>query len=292
MLKKRLVTLGLSTVISASLLVPVNALTPTNTCQASPQEMKPGLENVQANYKKYKADGKAFKQVKINNNSYEKYRTYRKCTPNKTSFTQEEILARLNACTERIEEAYEKGMISEERYNRIKEYLGEKIKKVENWEKETTKPDAGNQTPKPDTGTDTNKPDKTTNQGISAKEQQMVNLINEARRQNGLKPLIVDTKLTELARMKSKDMIDNNYFSHNSPTYGSPFDMLKNFGVSYKSAGENIAGNQTVEKAHESLMNSPGHRRNILSSDYTHIGIGIQEGGKYGTMFTQMFIKK
>ncbi|WP_432665878.1 CAP domain-containing protein [Wukongibacter baidiensis] len=288
MLKKRLVTLGLSTVISASLLVPVNALTPTNTCQARQQDMKPSLENFQANYK---------------NNTYKKYKTYRRCTPYKTSFTKEDILARLNACLDQIEEAYEKGMISEDRYDRIKGYLGEKIEKVENWEKETTKPDTGNETPAPETGnetpnpdtgtdTDTNKPDQTTNQGISAKEQQMVNLINEARRQNGVKPLIVDTKLTELARMKSKDMIDNNYFSHNSPTYGSPFDMLKNFGVSYRSAGENIAGNQTVERAHESLMNSPGHRRNILSPDYTHIGIGIQEGGRYGSMFTQMFIKK
>jgi uncharacterized protein YkwD len=87
-------------------------------------------------------------------------------------------------------------------------------------------------------------------------------------------------------------MIDNNYFSHNSPKYGSPFDMMKSFGIKFVHAGENIAGNQTVQAAHNALMNSPGHRQNILSTDYTHIGIGIQKGGSYGNMFTQQFISK
>ncbi len=132
----------------------------------------------------------------------------------------------------------------------------------------------------------------TTNQSISSSEQQMINLVNQSRAQNDLPALQSDNQLSEIARIKSKDMIDGNYFSHNSPTHGSPFDMLKNFGVSYIKAGENIAGNQTVEKAHEALMNSSGHRQNILSSEYTHIGIGIQEGGQYGNMFTQMFIQK
>lgn len=132
----------------------------------------------------------------------------------------------------------------------------------------------------------------TTNQGINNQEQQMINLVNQSRQQNGLPALKADNQLSEIARIKSKDMIDKNYFSHNSPTYGSPFDMLKNFGVSYIKAGENIAGNQTVEKAHEALMNSPGHRANILNSEYTHIGIGIQKGGNYGNMFTQIFIRK
>jgi uncharacterized YkwD family protein len=132
----------------------------------------------------------------------------------------------------------------------------------------------------------------TTNQGISSSEQEMLNLVNAARKQNGLSPLKSDNQLIDVARMKSKDMIDKNYFSHNSPTYGSPFDMLKSFGISYLKAGENIAGNQTVQKAHDALMNSPGHRKNILSPDYTHVGIGIQEGGNYGNMFTQIFVKK
>lgn len=127
---------------------------------------------------------------------------------------------------------------------------------------------------------------------LTSMEQQMVTLINQERSQNNLPALQVDTQVTNVARVKAQDMIDNNYFSHNSPKYGSPFDMMKSFGVHYVKAGENIAGNQTVQKAHEALMNSPGHRENILSPDYTHIGIGIKQGGQYGNMFTQMFLSK
>lgn len=120
----------------------------------------------------------------------------------------------------------------------------------------------------------------------------MVQLVNKARAENNLPALKVDTELANVARIKSQDMIDNNYFSHNSPTYGSPFDMMKDFGINYVQAGENIAGNQDVQKAHDALMNSPGHRKNILSPDFTHIGIGIRKGGQYGNMYTQMFISK
>lgn len=127
---------------------------------------------------------------------------------------------------------------------------------------------------------------------LSAAEQQMVDLVNKSRADNDLPALKVDVALANVARTKSKDMIDNSYFSHNSPTYGSPFDMMKSFSIRYIKAGENIAGNQTVQAAHDALMKSPGHRANILSSDYTHIGIGIVEGGSYGNMFTQMFISK
>ncbi|GMQ61662.1 CAP domain-containing protein [Vallitalea maricola] len=132
----------------------------------------------------------------------------------------------------------------------------------------------------------------TTNKNISNEEQQLINLINESRKQNGLKALTADNQLSEIARIKSKDMIDNNYFSHNSPTYGNPFDMLKNFGIQYLSAAENIAGNKSVQEAHEALMNSPGHRKNILNPEFTHVGVGIQKGSKYGYMFTELFIKK
>lgn len=127
---------------------------------------------------------------------------------------------------------------------------------------------------------------------LSAAEQQMVDLVNKARAENNLPALKVDIALANVARTKSQDMIDNSYFSHNSPTYGSPFDMMKSFSIRYIKAGENIAGNQTVQAAHDALMKSPGHRANILNSDYTHIGIGIVEGGSYGNMFTQMFISK
>lgn len=118
----------------------------------------------------------------------------------------------------------------------------------------------------------------------------MVNLVNQARTENGLPALQVDTQLVQLARMKSQDMITNNYFSHTSPTYGTPFQMLTNYGVSYRTAGENIAGNSSVTAAFTSLMNSPGHRANILSSSYTSVGIGVVSGGPYGEMITQLFI--
>lgn len=127
-------------------------------------------------------------------------------------------------------------------------------------------------------------------QGLTAEEQQMLNLVNTERQKNGLKPLKANLELTKVARVKAKDMIDKGYFDHNSPTYGSPFDMMEQFGISYRTAGENLAGNQTVEKAHTSLMNSDGHRANILNSGYTEVGIGIVDGGPYGKMFVQMFI--
>jgi uncharacterized YkwD family protein len=126
--------------------------------------------------------------------------------------------------------------------------------------------------------------------GLTAEEQQMVNLVNAERAKAGLKPLAVDMHLVKLARMKSQDMINKNYFSHQSPTYGSPFDMMKREGITYRTAGENLAGASTVTRAHDLLMQSSGHRKNILNPAFTHIGIGIVKGGPYGTMFTQMFI--
>ncbi|MFZ5645133.1 MAG: CAP domain-containing protein [Bacillota bacterium] len=124
---------------------------------------------------------------------------------------------------------------------------------------------------------------------LTADEQQMLRLVNEARIQNGLKPLSANKNMTTAARAKAKDMIDNNYFSHNSPTYGSPFEMLKKFGVYYRTAGENLAGAGTVDTAHKNLMNSPGHRANILNGNYREIGIGVISGGPYGKMFVQLF---
>lgn len=126
--------------------------------------------------------------------------------------------------------------------------------------------------------------------GLSAEEQQMVDLVNIARKQAGLPPLTVDVELAKVARIKSRDMVDNNYFSHQSPTYGSPFEMMKKFGISYSAAGENIACNQSIEAAHQALMNSPRHKANILGTSFTHISIGIVNGGKCGKIFTQMFV--
>ena len=127
-------------------------------------------------------------------------------------------------------------------------------------------------------------------QGLSADEQKMVNSVNKERVANGLKPLQVDMSLVKIARMKSQDMIDKNYFDHTSPTYGSPFDMMRNNGITYNYAGENLAGASTVDSAHTNLMNSPGHRANILNVNFTKIGIGVIDGGPYGKMLTQEFI--
>jgi len=127
---------------------------------------------------------------------------------------------------------------------------------------------------------------------LSAEEQEMVNLVNAERAKAGLSALQVDLELARVARIKSQDMVNNDYFSHTSPTYGSPFDMIRNFGISYRAAGENLACNQSVAAAHQALMNSEGHRANILNATYTHIGIGIVNGGMCGKMFTQMFIAK
>lgn len=128
--------------------------------------------------------------------------------------------------------------------------------------------------------------------GVGSEEQEMLKLVNEERAAAGLNPLKMDPKLVEIARMKSQDMILKNYFSHTSPTYGDPFTMMKDYGVQFGYAGENLAGNPSMQNAHRDLMNSPGHRANILNPNYTHIGIGIVEGGAYGKMFTQLFISK
>jgi len=129
-------------------------------------------------------------------------------------------------------------------------------------------------------------------QALSGEEQQMVDLINQARRENSLPVLKVDLEVARVAEIKAQDMVDNNYFAHNSPTYGSPFDMLRNFGVKFLASGENLAGTRDVQRAHTNLMNSSGHRKNILHPEFTHVGIGVKPSPRYGKIYVQMFIKK
>ena len=125
---------------------------------------------------------------------------------------------------------------------------------------------------------------------IEEYEKKVVELVNEIREQNGLKKLTHDWELSRVARFKSQDMKDNKYFSHTSPVYGSPFEMIKNFGISYRNAGENIArGYATPEAVVNGWMNSSGHRANILNSSYTKIGVGYVRNGNY---WTQMFIRQ
>ncbi len=121
-------------------------------------------------------------------------------------------------------------------------------------------------------------------------EQEVVQLVNVERAKVGLPALKSDWELARVAEHKSEDMRAKNYFSHTSPTFGSPFDMMKSYGINYKSAGENIAkGQKSAAEVVKAWMNSEGHKANILSKDFTHIGVGYVADGHY---WTQMFIKK
>jgi uncharacterized YkwD family protein/spore coat assembly protein SafA len=124
-------------------------------------------------------------------------------------------------------------------------------------------------------------------------ESQVISLTNQERAKHGLPALKADWELSRVARYKSVDMRDKRYFSHTSPTYGSPFTMMKNFGITYRTAAENIAQGQTTAQAVvQAWMNSPGHRANILNKSMTHIGVGYAKGGSGRHYWTQLFIGK
>lgn len=146
------------------------------------------------------------------------------------------------------------------------------------------------------TGSSTNSGNTSNNSGtntsLTSDELETFNLVNQQRINNGLPALKIDYEVQRIARIKAQDMVNNNYFDHNSPTYGTPFNMLKNFGVSYNSAGENIAGNSSNNAAVTAWMNSSGHRANILNGNYNYTGIGVVSSPKYGKVYVQMFIGK
>ena len=122
-------------------------------------------------------------------------------------------------------------------------------------------------------------------------EKQIATMANTERAKAGLAPLRLNWQLSRVARYKSQDMIDKNYFSHQSPTYGSPFDMMKNFGIKYMAAGENIAyGQRTATEVMTGWMNSSGHRANILSKNYSEIGVGLAKKSDGTCYWTQQFI--
>ena len=127
---------------------------------------------------------------------------------------------------------------------------------------------------------------------INEKTLQLLNLINNKRQENGLNQLETLPKLQEVAILKADDMVKNMYFAHESPTYGSPFNMMQNFGITYKTAGENIAGNSTIDGALNSWLESESHKKNILSTEYNYIGIGIAPSQRYGYVIVVMFIGK
>lgn len=127
---------------------------------------------------------------------------------------------------------------------------------------------------------------------MSQDEKEVFDLINKQRTNNGLANLKMDEEVLKVARIKAQDMVNNNYFDHNSPIYGSPFNMLNNFKISYKSAGENIAGNSSNSGAVNAWMNSPGHKANILNTSFNYTGIGVVKSSRYGKIYVQMFIQK
>lgn len=127
---------------------------------------------------------------------------------------------------------------------------------------------------------------------LKSMEDEVIRLVNVERSKYGLQPLVKNWEASRIARIKSQDMIDSKYFSHNSPSYGSPFNMMENFGLRFSSAAENIAkGQKTAQEVMNSWMNSSGHRANILSKNLTQIGVGAAKAAN-GTMYwTQMFLK-
>jgi len=131
-----------------------------------------------------------------------------------------------------------------------------------------------------------------TAQSLENEKLKVIELVNQERAKHGLILLKENTKASEVARYKCQDMINKNYFSHTSPTYGSPFQMMESFGLRFSAAGENIAkGQQSAEQVMNAWMNSPGHRSNILSPSYLEIGVGVvtdKNGVKY---WTQLFLK-
>lgn len=123
-------------------------------------------------------------------------------------------------------------------------------------------------------------------------ETEVIRLVNLERAKVGRTALVENKELTNLARLKSQDFINKNYFSHTSPTYGSPFDMMKKYGISYTSAAENIAaGQRTAAEVMNSWMNSTGHKANILNSTFNQIGVGVAKDNNGKLYWTQMFIR-
>lgn len=152
-------------------------------------------------------------------------------------------------------------------------------------------------TPSTPSTTPQQKPESTPEQkpstDFSSYQQQVLDLVNAERTKRGISALTLDSNLSSVATKKSQDMVNKNYFDHTSPTYGSPFDMMKQFGISYRTAGENIAkGQKTPQEVVTAWMNSEGHRKNILNPNFTNLGVGIAKDSKGTTYWTQMFIGK
>lgn len=180
-----------------------------------------------------------------------------------------------------------------------------KYPQFKNWtvvtsEKPTTTTTTTNSSTKATQPTTSTKPNTTPTQPtqnngqastVNQEASEVIRLVNVERSKNGLAPLKANAELSKVATVKAQDMIDKNYFSHTSPTYGSPFDMMKKFGINYTAAGENIAyGQKTPDEVMNGWMNSSGHRANILNSNFTEIGVGVAKDKNGTPYWVQMFI--
>ena len=127
---------------------------------------------------------------------------------------------------------------------------------------------------------------------LTEDEQEFLNLVNVNRENNGLAILEIGSEVQNIARLKAKDLVENNYFSHTSEKYGDIPAMFTDFGITYKTVGENIAGNNNISGAVEAWMNSENHRANLLSKDYNYTGVAVVESELYGKIFVQVFVGK
>lgn len=127
---------------------------------------------------------------------------------------------------------------------------------------------------------------------LSQEEQIFFNLINNKRMENNLPEFELDEKLLNIARLKANDIVENKYFAHTSPNYGTIFEMLRDNQISYNKASENIARNLNAQSAIETLMNSESHKSNILSQDFNYTGIAVANSPEYGKIFVEIFIAK
>ena len=140
--------------------------------------------------------------------------------------------------------------------------------------------------------TNTETINEVSNTNLTNEESELLSLINMERQKNNLSNLEIDENLQNVARLKAQDLVENNYFSHISPVYGTPFEMLKKHSISYKTASENIAGNSSVSSALDSWLKSEDHKKNILSNDYNYTGIGIVDSIAYGKIIVELFVGK
>lgn len=135
-------------------------------------------------------------------------------------------------------------------------------------------------------------PTTPTTNNLKEMESEVIRLVNNERERMGISPLRENSELSRVARIKSEDFINNNYFTHNSPIYGTPFEMLNNFKIPFTAAAENIAsGQKTPTEVMQTWMNSPGHRSNILNETFNQIGVGVARDNSGTLYWTQLFIR-